>query len=193
MQTDQVFSSARARLATLEDVPTLRHIMKLAIDVNQREFLTPAEIAASHAFMGLDTQLVEDGTYFVVEIGDVIAGCGGWSRRATLFGGDHSSSLRDPRLLDCRTEAARVRAMYTHPDFARRGVGRLILEQCELAAAAEGFTRVELMATLAGEPLYTACGYKQIERTFTNVDGLAVPVVRMGKEICASFERDDST
>lgn len=162
--------------------------MKLAIDIGQRSFLTPAEIAASHGFMGLDTQLVDDGTYFVVEIGDTIAGCGGWSRRATLFGGDHSAALRDSRLLDRMTEAARVRAMYTHPDFARRGIGRLILQQCEAAAFAEGFTRVELMATLAGEPLYTACGFKQIERTSTNVDGLDVPVVRMGKDLPGTIE-----
>jgi len=157
--------------------------MNLAIDVSQRAFLTPAEIKASHGFMGLDTQLVDDGTYFVAEIGATIAGCGGWSRRATLFGGDHSAALRDSRLLDSKTEAARVRAMYTHPDFARRGIGKLILQQCEAAAGAEGFTRVELMATLAGEPLYRACGYEEIERTSTTVDGLDVPVVRMGKQL----------
>jgi GNAT superfamily N-acetyltransferase len=183
MGANQATDALKARLADSADLPALRDIMKLAIDVSQREFLTPAEIAASHGFMGLDTQLVDDGTYFVVEIGSTIAGCGGWSRRATLFGGDHSSELRDSRLLDRTIEAARVRAMYTHPDFARRGIGRLILQQCEAAAAAEGFTRVELMATLAGEPLYAACGYQQIERTSAKVDGLDVPVVRMGKEL----------
>jgi GNAT superfamily N-acetyltransferase len=109
--------------------------------------------------MGLDTQLIDDRTYFVVESGGRIAGCGGWSRRAPPFGGDHSSN-RDDRLLDPGTDPARVRAMYTHPDFARRGVGRMILSLCEAAAAAAGFRRVELVATLAGERLYGACGYE---------------------------------
>lgn len=181
MPNSQVSDALKARLATREDIPALQVIMKLAIEVSQRDFLTPAQIAASNGFMGLDTQLVDDGTYFVVEIGETIAGCGGWSRRATLFGGDHSSALRDSRLLDRKTEAARVRAMYTHPDFARRGIGRLILQRCEAAAFAEGFARVELMATLAGEPLYRACGYQELTRTTTNVNGIDVPVVRMGK------------
>src|SRR5208282_3012169 len=99
--------------------------------------------------MGLDTQLVADRTYFLVEEDGRLAGCGGWSRRATLYGGDHSTALRDEALLDPAGDAARVRAMYTHPDFARRGVGRLILGLCEAAAAAEGFGRVQLMATLS--------------------------------------------
>lgn len=185
MPKNPVADPLMARLATTADLPVLKDIMQLAIDISQRAFLTPAQVAASHGFMGLDTQLVDDSTYFVVESGGTIAGCGGWSRRATLFGGDHSAALRDARLLDRQTEAARVRAMYTHPDFARRGIGRLILRQCEAAALEEGFTRVELMATLAGEPLYAACGYQEIERTTTNVDGLDVPVVRMGKSLAA--------
>jgi GNAT superfamily N-acetyltransferase len=110
-----------------------------------------------------------------------LAGCGGWSRRATLYGGDHATSLREPRLLDPATEAARIRAMYTHPDFARRGIGRRVLSVCEDAARTAGFARVEMMATLAGEPLYRACGYAEIERTAADVDGVEVPLVRMGK------------
>jgi GNAT superfamily N-acetyltransferase len=188
MCANQANDTLQVRLAISADLPALKTIMKLAIDVSQRDFLTPVQVAASHGFMGLDTQLVDDGTYFVVEIGGTIAGCGGWSRRATLFGGDHSAGLRDSRLLDATTEAARVRAMYTHPDFARRGIGRLILQQCEAAAAAEGFARVELMATLAGEPLYAACGYREIERTSTRVDGHDVPVVRMGKALPAIID-----
>lgn len=93
----------------------------------------------------------------------MIAGCGGWSRRNTLFGGDHTPARNDA-LLDPKTDAACVRAMYTSPAFARRGVGRLVLTLCEQAAASEGFARVELAATLAGEPLYRACGYQEIER-----------------------------
>lgn len=169
------------RWATEADLPRLRALMALAIDRLQAGFLTPEQVAASRAVMGLDTQLVADGTYLVVEAGGVLAGCGGWSRRATLYGGDHSAGLREPRLLDPATEAARVRAMYTHPDFARRGVGRLVLSVCEAAAAAEGFARAELMATLAGEPLYRACGYVEIERIVDDRGGAGVPLVRMGK------------
>jgi len=173
-----------SRLATEHDLPQLEALMALAIDALQRGFLDDAQIAASHAVMGLDTQLVADRTYFLVEDGGVLAGCGGWSRRATLYGGDHSAALRQPDLLDPARDAARVRAMYTHPDFARRGVGRLILGLCEAAAAAEGFRRVQLMATLSGEPLYRACGYAEIERTAAApVNGVVVPLVLMGKTL----------
>ncbi len=169
------------RLATLDDVPALRSLMNDAIGELLRPFLTPAQIAASRAVMGLDTQLIEDGTYFVVEDGGAVAGCGGWSRRATLFGGDHSAG-RDAALLDPRKDAARVRAMYTAPAFARRGVGRMILAQSERAAAAEGFSRVELAATAGGEPLYRACGYSEISR-FTAGPGDLVPMSLMTKAI----------
>lgn len=145
-------------------------------------FLTDTEVAASGAMMGLDTQLVTDRTYFVVEDGGRIAGCGGWSWRVTLYGGDHSAGLRDTAPLDPVHDAARVRAMYTHPDFTRRGVGRMILALCEDAARASGFAQAELMATLAGEPLYTSCGYREIERVRSApVNGVTVPLVRMGK------------
>ena len=173
------------RWATRADLSALRALMALAIDRLQDGFLTRAQIDASAKVMGLDTQLVEDGTYLIVESGGQLAGCGGWSRRATLYGGDHATDLREPRLLDPATEAARVRAMYTHPDFARRGVGRLVLSVCEAAAAAAGFTRAEMMATLAGEPLYRACGYLEIERAAADVDGVRVPLVRMGKALQA--------
>ena len=172
------------RIATLDDLAALRALMAEAIALLQRDFLDPAQIAASHAVMGLDTMLVRDGTYFRVDEGDVLAGCGGWSRRATLYGGDHSTGLRDPALLDPAQDAARIRAMYTAPAFARRGIGRMILARCEAAARAEGFRRAEMMATLAGEPLYRACGYAVIERTASSpVDGVAVPLVRMGKAL----------
>jgi len=172
------------RLAVEADLPALKDLMGRAIAELQRGFLSDAEIAASHAVMGLDTQLVADRTYFMVEADGRLAGCGGWSRRATLYGGDHSTALRDAALLDPAKDAARVRAMYTDPAFARRGVGRLILSLCEAAAAAEGFRRAQLMATLSGEPLYLACGYQQIERTASApVDGVRVPLVLMGKAL----------
>jgi GNAT superfamily N-acetyltransferase len=157
--------------------------MDAAIGELQRGFLSSEEIAASRAIMGLDTQLIDDGTYFVVESDGAVAGCGGWSRRATLFGGDHSAG-RDAALLDPAKDAARVRAMYTAPEFARRGVGRLILGLCERAAAREGFSRMELAATLAGEPLYRACGYGVMERMIADTPpGLRIPLARMGKRI----------
>jgi GNAT superfamily N-acetyltransferase len=171
------------------DVPALSALMARAIRELQRGFLDEAHIAASASVMGLDTQLIDDGTYFVVERDGpdnaAIAGCGGWSRRATLFGGDHSAG-RDAALLDPEKDPARVRAMYTAPDFARQGVGRLILTLCEAAAAREGFGRVELAATLAGEPLYRACGYSVIAPFEAETpQGLRVPLKRMGKTITA--------
>ncbi|MGH7022632.1 MAG: GNAT family N-acetyltransferase [Caulobacteraceae bacterium] len=172
------------RLATEDDLARLTELMALSIGELQRDFLDEAQIAASRQVMGLDTQLIADRTYFLVEDGGRLAGCGGWSPRATLYGGDHSTALRDAALLSPATDAARIRAMYTHPAFARRGVGRLTLSLCETAAMRAGFQRAELMATLAGEPLYLACGYEEIERTAAApVNGVAVPLVLMGKRL----------
>jgi GNAT superfamily N-acetyltransferase len=170
------------RIAAPSDAHALSLVMEAAIAELQKGFLDPEQIASSRMIMGLDRQLLADRTYFVVEAEGRIAGCGGWSRRATLYGGDHTPG-RDAALLDPATEPARVRAMYTHPDFARRGVGRLILELCEAAARAEGFRRVELMATLSGRALYSRCGYDDIERIEDARGGVPVPLVRMGKAI----------
>jgi len=171
------------RLATLAELPDLERLMDASIRTFIGARLDAARVEASFDIMGVDTQLVEDGTYFVVQCGDRIAGCGGWSRRATMFGGDHSAG-RDARLLDPTVEPARVRAMYTHPDFARRGVGRLVLSLCETAAAREGFRSLELVATVAGEPLYFACGYLLIERFDAPTSkGVTVPLARMTKSI----------
>lgn len=171
------------RLAREADLDALRNLMHAAIDALQSSFLTPAQVAASHAIMGLDTTLVADGTYYVIECDGELAGCGGWSRRATLYGGNHTAG-RDDALLDPARDAARIRAMYTHPAFARLGVGKRVIGLCESAARAEGFRRAELVATLAGEPLYRACGYAQIERfDSVEIDGVTVPLVRMGKTL----------
>jgi GNAT superfamily N-acetyltransferase len=172
----------RSRLAVLADVPALRVLMDAAISELQRGFLDDAQIESSRAIMGIDTLLIEDGTYFVIEIDGELAGCGGWSRRATLYGSDHSPG-RNSRLLDPSVDAARVRAMYTHPRYARRGVGRLVLSLCEQAAAAQGFTRLELMSTLSGEPLYTAYGFEPLERVVDSTGGAPVPIVRMQKPV----------
>lgn len=170
------------RLATESDLPVLRAIMDRAIGELQRTFLSPEQVTASRAVMGLDTQLVRDGTYFMAEIADAPAGCGGWSARATLYGGDHSAG-RDARLLDPAHEPARVRAMYTDPAFARQGIGRAIIAACEDAAQATGFAVTELMATLSGEPLYRAVGYALVERVIDDVDGISVPLIRMRKQL----------
>ena len=111
------------RVATLDDLAALREVMRRSIEKLQDGFLSPEQVAASHKVMGLDTQLVRDGTYFVIESEGRIAGCGGWSWRSTLYGGDDSVVSREPEALDPAKDAARIRAMYTDPDFARRGVG----------------------------------------------------------------------
>ncbi len=121
----------------------MRALMQRAIADLLKPFLPPEAVSASFEIMGLDTQLIADGTYFAVEEASVIVGCGGWSRRTTLFGGDHTAG-RDAALLDPRTDAARVRAMYTHPDHARRGVGRVILDACEAAAPPRDFKKWSL-------------------------------------------------
>ncbi|MDF7776601.1 GNAT family N-acetyltransferase [Sphingomonas sp. AOB5] len=170
------------RLAQTDDLPALRSLMQRAIEQLQHDFLTPDQVRASHKVMGLDTQLVRDQTYFIVEKDGRIAGCGGWSWRATLFGGDDSVIEREPAPLDPATDAARIRAMYTDPAFTRQGVGGLIMDLCEGAASARGFRRAEMMATLAGIPLYRARGYVPIEHvTSAPIDGITVPLVRMGK------------
>lgn len=170
------------RLATDADSDAIAALMRLAIEHLQRPFLTPEQVEASKAGMGLDRQLIEDGTYFCVEDGGDLVGCGGWSRRATLYGGNHSAG-RDPRLLDPATERARIRAMYTHPGHVRKGIGRLILDTAEQAAAAEGFRAIEMAATMAGKPLYLACGYR-VESDWTDTAGaVPVPLATMAKTI----------
>ena len=173
------------RLARIDDCPALEALIDASIRELLKPHLSAAQVEASREIMGLDTQLIDDRTYFVVESGGRFAGCGGWSGRVTPFGGDHSSN-RDDRLLDPGTDPARVRAMYTHPDFARRGVGRMILSLCEAAAAEAGFSRVELVATLAGERLYAACGYEVLGQVVEiTASGMSIPTVRMAKAIGA--------
>lgn len=172
------------RIATPADIPALHEVMRRAIEQLQSDFLDSAQVAASHKVMGLDSQLVADGTYFVVERDGCIAGCGGWSFRSTLFGGDDSVVMREPERLDPASDAAKVRAMYTDPAFVRQGVGRYVLELCESAARQAGFQRVELMGTAAGVPLYESCGYVPLSPIQQwPVDGVEVPLIRMGKAL----------
>jgi GNAT superfamily N-acetyltransferase len=170
------------RLATLGDLDAMKMVMARAIAQLQSEYLTPEQVAASHKVMGLDSQLVIDGTYFLIEGEGRIAGCGGWSFRATLYGGDESVVAREPARLNPATDAAKIRAMYTDPDFVRCGVGTRIMELCENAALAAGFKRAELMATAAGIPLYRRQGYESIaELQYADIDGVGVPLLRMEK------------
>lgn len=170
------------RLATFEDVPALERLIEESVRALSAGYYSPQQIESSlaHVF-GVDTQLIADGTYFVVEGDGQIAGCGGWSKRKTLYGGDKMKTEED-NLLDPKTEPSRIRAFFIHPNFARRGIGRMLLAACEKAASQAGFTALELGATLPGEPLYAACGFHIIERTEATLpDGVTVPIVRMGK------------
>ena len=172
------------RLATEQDLAALDALMARAIAELQHGLLSPAQIAVSHQTMGLDRQLVTDRTYFIALSNGKIAGCGGWSWRTTLFGGDASIIARDPRRLDPATEPAKVRAMYTDPAHARKGVGAYVLALCEDAARAAGFARVELMATLSGARLYRKAGYVVAEELESAaVDGITVPLLRMEKPL----------
>ena len=165
------------------DLPELRALMEISIRKIVGAFLDRARLEASYDFMGVDTQLIEDQTYFAVELDKKIVGCGGWSRRATSYGGDHTIG-RDSRLLNPVTDSARVRAMYTHPDYTRRGIGRLILSLSEAEALREGFHSLELTATVAGEPLYAAYGFSVIERIeVPTSNGITVPCARMNRKI----------
>jgi GNAT superfamily N-acetyltransferase len=147
-------------------------------------FYDARQTASAAVHIGdLDLTLVEDGTYFVHEAGDEIVACGGWSRRDRLYTGS-GEAAGDGRLLDPRTEPARVRAMFVREDWTRRGLGRAILESCERAASAEGFTMLSLMATLPGEPLYRAYGFRELERTLlTMPDGVTIEGVVMERPV----------
>ncbi len=172
------------RLATPEDVPALRELITVSARELSRGFYSSEETesAIRHVF-GPDSRLIADGTYFVAEEDGALAGCGGWSRRRTLYGGDQTKSGDEP-LLDPKTEAAKVRAFFVHPDFARRGVGSRILEACLSAARASGFRRVELAATLPGVPFYAARGFVARERLEAPMPGgRGLPIVRMDRDI----------
>lgn len=175
------------RLASPDDLPALTALMTRSIEKLQQGFLTAPQIRASHQVMGLDTQLIRDQTYFMIESHGRLVGCGGWSWRATLFGGDDSIIAREPASLDPTTDAAKIRAMYVDPEFARQGIGSLIMNLCENAARDAGFVRAEMMATLAGVPLYRARGYIELEPVeATTRDGTVVPLIRMGKALIAA-------
>jgi GNAT superfamily N-acetyltransferase len=172
------------RLATPADLPAIRELIPLSAGALSEGFYTPeqASSAIRHVF-GPDTQLIADGTYFVAEAEGEIVACGGWSWRRTLYGGDQMKAADDPPL-DPAHEAARIRAFFVHPAWARRGIASAIMKACVDAASAAGFRRLALMSTLPGEPLYRAFGFVAGERiTDTLPDGVGVPFVPMDREI----------
>lgn len=173
----------RLRRATFEDLPDLGPLIAASARGLSKDDYTPGQVeGALRGAFGTDTQLIRDGSYFVIEAGGRLAGCGGWSRRRTLFGSDARSD-RDSTELDPATDAAKIRAFFIHPEFARRGLGTLLLDRCEQAAAAHGFRRFELMATLPGVRLYAARGYQAGKPVEWPVgDGVTIPFVPMTKD-----------
>ena len=172
------------RPAVAADIPALRELIDASVRGLQATDYTPAQIeGALQTVYGVDSQLIADGTYFVVQAGSVIVGCGGWSKHKTLFGGDRWTG-REDALLDPQQDAAKIRAFFVHPDWVRRGIGSMILAACEKAAGAVGFTRFEMGATLSGVPLYRARGYVATENlTVLLGNGESLAVVRMEKRM----------
>jgi GNAT superfamily N-acetyltransferase len=173
------------RCATLNDIPLLKVLINDSVRALSRDYYAERQIDSALIYIfGVDTQLIIDGTYFVEEEEGQLIGAGGWSKRATLFGGDQFKSAGPDPLLDPLQDPARLRAFYVHPNWARQGIGRRIVTACEDAAFASGFQRLELLATLPGEPLYAALGYSRIEPVeVTMPDGISISGYRMGKEL----------
>ena len=180
-------TGAKQRLAVPADAPAIAALMKASVLEIFPHYYDERQTASSAIHIAhLDMQLIEDGTYFVHEADGEIVACGGWSRRNKLYTG-RGDSDDDDRLLDPATEPARVRAMFVRSDWTRRGLGRAILDACENAARAEGFSDLALGATLAGEPLYRAFGFREVDRSMVAMpDGVEVEIVGMERPISAS-------
>jgi GNAT superfamily N-acetyltransferase len=172
------------RPAQVAEVPELNRLIAASARGLSGAWYTARQIdALITQVFGVDTQLLADQTYYVIERARQLVACGGWSHRRTLFGGDQAKTPRDPDL-DPRSDAARIRAFFVHPAAARQGLGRRLLEYCEAQALAAGFARTELMATLPGVPLYQAAGYLPLERvTHELKDCGPVEFVRMGRSL----------
>ena len=173
------------RLATATDVLSIRELIADSVRGLAKGIYTDRQIELSiRSVFGVDHQLIEDGTYFVAESGGRIVGCGGWSRRQTLFGASEYAESRDSTLLDPTSQPAKIRAFFVHPNSARKGIGRAILGRCEAEALAEGFTSAEMMATLPGVPLYEVCGYEKHESQDVNLpDGETIVCLLMSKRL----------
>ncbi len=171
------------RLAELADIPALEELIPLSARELQVGYYSPEQIeGALGTVFGVDSQLIRDATYFVATEGEKIVGCGGWSKRQTLYGGDKGKKGEDP-LRDPKADPAMIRAFFVHPQYARRGIGRSIMERCEAGAKAAGFTRIDIVATLAGVPLYTTFRYESVEHFEIKLpNGAMMPLVRMSKK-----------
>jgi GNAT superfamily N-acetyltransferase len=174
------------RKATMDDIPRLRNVIEASVRGLQAQDYSAAQIdGALRSVYGVDSQLIADGTYFVAEQASendpLIVGCGGWSKRRTLYGGDQYAG-REDSLLDPTREGAKIRAFFVHPEWARRGIGGLILQVCEDAARTAGFTRLEMGATLSGIAFYRAKGYVEVENEAVPLgNGETLPIVKMAK------------
>lgn len=175
-------SGFRLRRAVAADVPAISALIDRSVrGLQAGDYSAEQREAALGTVFGVDTRLIEDGTYFVVEAGTTLAGCGGWSYRQTLFGGDRGAG-REDRRLDPARDNARIRAFFVDPAWTRRGVGTMLLDACENAALAAGFRGFELGATLTGERLYRARGYSVVEHVDAPLaGGLSLPILRMEK------------
>lgn len=178
------------RVALRDDIPALQQLIRVSVRGLNADRYTPDQLdAALDAIFGVDSQLIDDGTYYVIDGDTVPAAAGGWSGRRTLFGGDQAKTADDARL-DPRSEPARIRAFFVHPDWARRGLARRRYHTCDCAAHAAGFRRFELMATLPGEPFYHALGFEVAERVVVPLgSGVHVPFTRMTRDIAAHPEQ----
>jgi len=177
------------RLATTQDIAQLKALIQVSVRGLGIQQYSPQQIESALQYVfGVDTQLINDATYFVAETSTpdasvVIAGAGGWSRRKTLYGGDQAKREPD-QFLDPALDAARIRAFYVHPDWSRRGIGRRLMQACEVAARQAGFTQLELMATLTGEALYFSNGFVAVDHIDIDMpDGVKLPVVKMVKPL----------
>lgn len=173
------------RRAGPDDVENIAALIAASVRGLARGIYSDRQIELSiGSVFGVDADLIADGTYFVAEIDLHLAGCGGWSRRRTLYGASSYAVSRDPEMLDAAVDAAKIRAFFVHPDWARKGVGKTILNACEAEARAHGFKTAEMMSTLPGVPLYTACGYSGDERVQVSVgEGVSIECVRMHKQL----------
>lgn len=192
----------QTRLALLSDKTALTKLIDRSVRELQVADYNPIQIESLLQYVyGVDTQLIEDGTYYLVEISNsttsaeqkLIVGAGGWSKRKTLFGGDRfktdsylQTQIPQDNLLNPKEDAARIRAFFVHPEWARQGIGSLLMRTCENAASEAGFSRLELMATLTGQPLYAVWGYQVAEPTIITLqDGVSVPFTKMSKTLSA--------
>ena len=173
------------RIARERDIPALAALIPLSVRALQAAYYSTAQMdAALGPVFGVDRELIRDGTYFVVEHSGELVGCGGWSRRRSLFGGDAGRVAGESALLDPARDSARIRAFFVHPDWARRGIGRQLMNACERAIVQARFRAIELVATLAGEPLYAAFSFTAVERyDIALAFDLRLPVVRMVKTL----------